>query len=102
MSPRDVYLSDDATEFDLFAVRPSAKTRCGVIYDPADVAAILEIKFYGVYGLAGTRELKDRFQKIKERHGHIQCIYLTVKETKLQVSGHIRLDWNYGVHALFG
>jgi hypothetical protein len=37
------------TEFDTLAVRSSAKPVCGIVYDPLDVAAVLEIKFSGDY-----------------------------------------------------
>jgi len=82
ISPRDVYMSDIPTEFDLLAVRRSARPRCGIIYDPADVKVVFEIKFYGVWGKEAVQELQERFAKVKAKHGHIQCVYITVLERK--------------------
>ena len=79
-SPRDVYLSGIPTEFDLLAVRPSSRARCGIIYDPADVAAVLEVKFSGAFSKDAAGKLEALFEKIKERYGHIQSAYITVRE----------------------
>ena len=76
----DVYLCGDPTELDLLAVRPTARPRCGIIYDPADVAVVLEVKFHGAFTKTTAEELRSRFSKIRAQHGHIQCAYITVGE----------------------
>ena len=42
VSPRDVFIRYDSTEFDLLVVRPTANPVCGIVYNPHDVAAVLE------------------------------------------------------------
>jgi hypothetical protein len=80
ISVRDVFVRGNPTEFDLLIVRPSASPLYSIVYDPVDVAAVLEIKFSGVYSPNAVVDLKRCFQRIKKTHPHIECIYLTVCE----------------------
>jgi hypothetical protein len=80
VSPRDVFIKGDPTEFDLLIVRRTAKPVCGIIFDPHDVAAALEIKFSGVYSQSVPTDLKELFDRIKSTYSHIHCMYLTVCE----------------------
>src|SRR6266481_3784905 len=58
VSPRDVFINGDPTEFDTLVVRPTAKPLYGIVYDPHDVAAVLEIKFSGVYSQKVPKDLR--------------------------------------------
>lgn len=80
VSPRDVYMRGNPTEFDTLIVRPSARPECGIVYDPLDVAAALEVKFSGVYSQDVPAALKALFERIRAKHPHIQCVYVTVCE----------------------
>jgi hypothetical protein len=80
VSARDVFLRGNPTEFDTLVVRASARPLCGIIYDPGDVAAILEIKYSGIYSQDVPTALRKSFQTVKAQHPHIQCVYLTVCE----------------------
>jgi hypothetical protein len=82
VSARDVYILGNPTEFDLLAVRRDSVPRHGIIYDPADVAVVLEIKFSGVFSKDAAQDLRKRFEKVKADHPHIQCVYLTVQENE--------------------
>jgi hypothetical protein len=80
VSQRDVFINGDPTEFDTLVVRPACRAVCGIVYDPIDVAAVLEIKFSGVYSRRVPTDLRELFGRLKSKHPHIQCIYLTVCE----------------------
>src|SRR5882724_769605 len=80
ISTRDAFVRGNATEFDILVVRPSARPLCGIVYDPLDVAAVLEIKYSGIYSQEVPRSLQRSFSKIKAAHPHIECVYLTICE----------------------
>jgi hypothetical protein len=80
VSPRDVFIKGDPTEFDVLVIRPTAKPTCGIIFDPHDVAAVLEIKFSGVYSQSVPIDLRQLFERLRSKHPHIQCMYITVCE----------------------
>jgi hypothetical protein len=82
VSPRDVFINGNPTEFDTLVVRPTAKPEFGIVYEPLDVAAVVEIKFSGVYSQNVLPHLRQLFGRVKEAHPHIQCIYLTVCENR--------------------
>jgi hypothetical protein len=81
VSYRDVFLKGDPIEFDVLVVRPTARPLYGIVYDPRDVAAVLEIKFSGVYSQNVSSQLRRIFEHIKLAHSHIQCVYITVCES---------------------
>lgn len=80
VSARDVFVQGNPTEFDTLVVRASAGPVWGIVYEPRDVAAILEIKYSGVYSQDVPTALQRSFHRIKEKHPHIECVYLTVCE----------------------
>lgn len=82
VSSRDVFIAGDATEFDLLVVRKEANPIYGIVYDPADVAAIVEIKFSGIYSQEGATNLRELFDRIRAKHPHIACVYLTICERR--------------------
>jgi hypothetical protein len=82
VSARDVFINGIPTEFDMLVVRPTAKPAFGIVYKPADVTAVLEIKFSGAYSQQVLPHLRQLFDRVKAAHRHIQCIYLTVCERR--------------------
>ena len=80
VSARDVFIKGCSTEFDLLVVRPDATPIYGIVYDPRDVAAALEIKFSGVYSQAVPTALRQLFEGLTSLHPHVHCIYVTVCE----------------------
>jgi hypothetical protein len=82
VSARDVFIRGIPTEFDTLVVRPKARPAFGIVYNPCDVAALLEIKFSGAYSQQVLPKLRQLFDRVKRAHQHIQCIYLTVCERR--------------------
>lgn len=80
ISPRDVFIKGFPTEFDTLVVRSTANPVCGIIYEPTDFAAVLEIKNSGVYSADVLPRLRKVFGSVKENHPHIRCIFLTLCE----------------------
>ncbi|MGA2543097.1 MAG: hypothetical protein ABSG78_16225 [Verrucomicrobiota bacterium] len=82
VSGRDVFIGGIPTEFDTLVVRPTAKPAFGIVYNPSDVAALLEIKFSGAYSQQVLPHLRQLFDRVNRAHPHIQCIYVTVCERR--------------------
>lgn len=80
VSTRDVFIRGNPTEFDALIVRPTASPLYGIVYEPMDVAAILEIKFSGVYSKESPMALKECFDNVRAKHPHIECVYITICE----------------------
>ncbi len=82
ISPRDVYIKGNPTEIDILVPRPGVRPYLGVIYNPEDVIAVLEIKYSGVYSQDSSRNIADTFRALKALNQHMKCVYLTVCENK--------------------
>jgi hypothetical protein len=80
VSSRDIYIRGHSSEFDLAVVRDNANPKYGILYEPADVAAIIEVKYSGVYSKEVPETIKRLFDEVHEGHPHIVCVYLSVSE----------------------
>ena len=80
VSSRDIYIQGHSSEFDLAVVRDNAEPMYGILYEPEDVAAIIEVKYSGVYSKEAPETIKQLFDRVHKRNPHIVCVYLSVCE----------------------
>jgi hypothetical protein len=82
VSPRDVFIAGIPDEIDLIIPRRSAQPKHGVIYEPSDVAGVLEVKYSGAYSRDVVSDLCERFTRIVSICPDVSCAYLTVCENE--------------------
>jgi len=82
VSARDVFIKGNPAELDLLIHRPSAKPEYGIVFDPEDVAVVLEIKNSGVYDKDSAASIAKRFHSLQTLNLRIQCVYLTICENQ--------------------
>lgn len=82
VSNRDVFVRGVKAEIDLLVIRKEAVSQYSLIYDPNDVVAAFEVKRSGSHGEQEVYNLKDTFDRIKEKNSDIFCCYITLKERK--------------------
>ncbi len=80
VSNRDVYVANIPNELDLLILRPGSNPVCNLIYLPADVMAVLEVKYLGSFGYEALEKIKKDFETIHTKYPTIQCIYVTIWE----------------------
>lgn len=81
VSPRDVFIRGVDIEIDLIVPRRGARPKHNLVYEPEDVVAALEVKYRGMF-FDGIIKLKANFRKIILANKRIQCMYVTLIETK--------------------
>jgi hypothetical protein len=79
-SPRDVFIDGIPIEIDLMVPRRAACPRYGIVYNPEDVLAVLEIKTFGAFGKNTSQRVRACFDEIQGRHPNIWCAYATLME----------------------
>jgi len=82
VSPRDVFILGIPIEIDILIPRRGATPLHSLLYTPADVLAIVEIKNRGSFGSATIQKVRANFAAIREANPQIQCCYLTLAERK--------------------
>jgi hypothetical protein len=82
VSPRDVFIAGIPDEIDLIIPHRSAQPKYGVIYEPSDVAGVLEVKYSGAYSRDVVPNLCERFTRIVSTCPNVSCAYLTVCENE--------------------
>lgn len=100
VSPRDVFLAGIAFEIDLLVPRHNARPMYELVYPPEQVAAVLEIKYSGIYSRDEVPKLKDQFDAITKKHPHIRCHFVTVFENRDFKYPATRASLGYPVHTL--
>jgi len=80
VSSRDIYIRGYSSEFDFAVVRDDAEPIYGILYEPKDVAAIIEVKYSGVYSKEAPETIKQLFDGVRKRNPRIVCVYLSVCE----------------------
>ena len=80
VSSRDIYIRGYSSEFDLAVVRDNTEPIYGILYEPKDVAAIIEVKYSGVYSKEVPETIKLLFDGVRKCNPHIVCVYLSVCE----------------------
>jgi hypothetical protein len=82
VSARDVFVEGNPVEVDLLVHRVGAAPMAGIIYDPDDVRAVLEVKYSGVYDRAVLPALREKFDRLTKMRPLIHCVYVTVLERR--------------------
>lgn len=66
----------------MLVLKPGATSDLDLVYKPQDVAAVLEVKYSGIYGRDVVTKLRDTFDRITGEYQHIQCAYVTIMEQR--------------------
>lgn len=82
VSSRDVFIKGITVEIDLLVPKLGATSELDLVYKPHDVAALLEVKYSGIYGRDVVPNLRATFDKITDEYQHIQCAYVTMMEQR--------------------
>jgi hypothetical protein len=82
VSNRNVFIAGLPTEWDLIVHRFGAVPEKGCVWNPADVLAVIEIKYSGLYDSVAIQRLKDTFSRLTTKHSHIKPFYFTLMETE--------------------
>ncbi len=79
-SPRDVFIRGIPVEIDLVVPRPQQQPTMGLLYEPNQVAAVLEVKNHGLFGESALSKIKKDFTCCKDKNKGIFCAYVTFEE----------------------
>ena len=82
VSNRDVFIRGISNELDLLILKPNVKPIENLLYLPNDILFCFEIKYRGSYGEKAVNDIKNNFDKIKNINDKIECIYLTISESR--------------------
>ena len=80
VSDRDVFIRGLPIELDLVVPRKGAVPLTNLLYEPADVCAVLEIKNCGCFGQQAVVTVKTNFEQVKDHVPGVTCVYVTVEE----------------------
>jgi len=81
-SRQDVYIKTLAIEFDLVVPRPGSAPKYGILYEPEDVLAVLEVKKLGSFGQPTIDKVRNDFRAVRQANPRATCAYVTVTEGK--------------------
>ena len=79
-SGRDVFIRGIPIEFDLIIPRQGANCLEGILYDPEDVIAVLEIKTSGLFDYNSIERIEHCRNKVQEANSSIFYGYVTLTE----------------------
>jgi len=79
-SPRDVFIRGISLEIDLIVPHRGEEPTFGLLYEPQQVAAALEIKKMGSFGIETLQKIRDNFNRL--RNIGVPCAYVTLEERK--------------------
>lgn len=82
VSARDVFIKGIPIEIDLLIPKKDAIPEYGLLYQPEDVLAAIEIKNAGSFGDRTIATIKKNFLTINQHHAKIRCFYVTLTERK--------------------
>jgi len=82
VSPRDVFIKGIPIEIDLLIPKKGITPEYGILYEPQDVLAVLEVKNYGAFGEATVNRIKSNFHRIHRINKKLYCAYVTLMERK--------------------
>lgn len=80
VSRPNVYLKGLPFEVDLIIPRRDANLEFEILYSPADVLAVLEIKTSGLFSKEDSPRIGSVFRKVKSMNQRIFCAYVTMSE----------------------
>ena len=81
VSSRDVFIRGISVELDLI-VPKTRSPKYGLVYEPEDVLAALEVKELGSWGAQTLNQIKRNFELIQLIKGDIYCAYITLSERR--------------------
>jgi hypothetical protein len=79
-SPRDVFIRGTPLEIDLIVPYHGEEPTLGLLYEPRQVAAALEIKKMGSFGEQTLQTIRNNFNRLRELG--VACAYVTLEEHK--------------------
>jgi hypothetical protein len=82
VSNRDVFIEGIPNELDLLIAKEGRYPQKHLVYSPADVLAVLEVKFRGSYGKTSIKNIKNVFTSITALNKSIQCLYISMSENR--------------------
>ncbi len=102
VSRQDVFIRNIPIEIDLLIPRLGAKARShGLVYEPEDVLAVLEIKYRGTFSGDAVGRIRENFRTIQQANKSISCFYLTVTETLGYKNAVTRQSLGYPAYTLY-
>lgn len=78
----NVYLRGLPFEFDLAIPGKGANLEFAILYSPADVLAVLEIKTSGLFSKEELPRISSVFREVQSKNPSIFCAYVTMSERK--------------------
>lgn len=94
-SEKDVFIKDVPIEFDLLIVKPNSKPLHGLLWNPEDVIAALEVKKSGTISEEGTAKTNSDFGRLRTYHPHIKLFFVTFSEIRSKVATIKRSDESF-------
>jgi hypothetical protein len=94
VSARDVYINGLPVEIDLLIPKRRAAPKYGILYEPEQVACVLEVKKSGTFGANDVKKIKKDFRMVRRVARIIRCAYITLEER--ETYRHRATDGNIG------
>jgi hypothetical protein len=69
-------------ELDLLIPRAGAIGKLDLLYEPADVGAVIEVKANGIIGKPALDRIRDAFGAVQRANSHIRCAYVALTERR--------------------
>lgn len=85
-SEKDVFIKDVPIEFDLLIVKPNSKPLHGLLWNPDNVIAALEVKKSGTISEDGIVKTNSDFGRLRTYHPHIKLFFITFSEIRSKVA----------------
>ena len=82
VSARDVFIRGLPMEIDLLIYKEGVIPENGILFEPDDVLATIEVKNAGSFGDKTIQTLKNNSDAIRKANGRIKCCYITLSERK--------------------
>ena len=102
VSRQDVFIRNVPIQIDLLIHRPRASVKYhGLMYEPEDVLAVLEIKYRGTFSADAVGRIRDNFRAIQRANKAIACFYLTVVETRNYKNAVTSQNLGYPAYTLY-
>ncbi len=81
-STGNVFIKSVPIEFDLLVPRPGITPKYGILYEPRDILAVLEVKKRGSFGADTIAKVREDFRVVRQANPNVMCAYVTITEQK--------------------